>query len=512
MILQNEMTQELRRVYGVVFVGLLALQLITYSYFFTSLIFTNHTFPNSWLFPYPSYKTQGEGRWVADLIIWLQGGSGVQPFQMAIAVALQSLNGILFARFVGLEKRLEVFLAAAFLCLYPAFLDYYSFAMDHITLVIGDTFTLLGICYWKRMGHSARNAAVSGLLFVLALACYQPKIGLIGLLCVTYLALWIATNDKSQVFSLRQLLRETAYVASVFIGACLAYFLSTKLTITYNVGGRAYINSIPEMLASALAAQGEFFRYFTVGTDYLPRLLRVLPALGIALGCLALLQRARRKHWAAVIIVAILLLLIPVTLRASYIVNKNSWENAGRITFANGYALLFFLSCALQAVRMRYLAAGILTTCVYFFLVLGTQESSTAALKTIYDLNMINRIASRIESVVADLYQNRYPLVVVGHYPEFERSRYVRTPNRNNAPHVESFAFEAYRQPEILNYFFGQEILLRPTPVQLEKALSSVEGRRPWPARESVYLVDNVIVVILERYGPGMPTTWTTEQ
>src|SRR5439155_26044881 len=85
----------------------------------------------------PFYKTQGEGRWVADLIIWLQGGSGVQPFQMAIAVALQSLNGILFARFVGLEKRLEVFLAAAFLCLYPAFLDYYSFAMDHITLVIG---------------------------------------------------------------------------------------------------------------------------------------------------------------------------------------------------------------------------------------------------------------------------------------------------------------------------------------------------------------------------------------
>ena len=151
--------------YGAIFVGLLVLQFITYGYFFTTLIFTNHTFPNSWVFLYPSYKTLGEGRWFADIIFWLQGGSGVQPFQMSVAVALQSLNGLLFARFLGLEKRLDVSLAAAFLCLYPAFLDYYSFAMDHISFVIGDTFALIGILCWKNAPHSTKTAAVSGLAF-----------------------------------------------------------------------------------------------------------------------------------------------------------------------------------------------------------------------------------------------------------------------------------------------------------------------------------------------------------
>jgi hypothetical protein len=119
--------------YDVIFAGLLALQFITYGNFFTTLIFTNHTFPDSWVSPIPTYKTYGEGRWFADIIFWLQGASGVQPFQVSVAVALQSLNGLLFARFLGLEKRLEVFLAAAFLCHQPAILDYYCFAMDHIS-------------------------------------------------------------------------------------------------------------------------------------------------------------------------------------------------------------------------------------------------------------------------------------------------------------------------------------------------------------------------------------------
>jgi hypothetical protein len=206
----------------------------------------------------------------------------------------------------------------------------------------------------------------------------------------------------------------------------------------------------------------------------------------------------------------VLLLLIPVALRGSYIINKNSWENAGRMVAVNGYALLFFLSAALQAQRMKKLARGVLIAFLYFFVVVGTQESNAAAMKTIYDLNMINRIAARIESVTADLYQNRYALVVVGHYPEFPRSKYVTTSNRSNQPHARSPAFETYRQVEILNYFLGKDVLEYPTAAQLEGTLASVQGRSPWPAKDAVYLLDHVVVVILERYRPDIPRTWIT--
>lgn len=488
------------------------LQFITYGYFFTTLIFTNHTFPDSWVFPYPSYKTYGEGRWFADIIFWLQGGSGVQPFQMSVAVALQSLNGLLFARFLGLEKRLEVFLAAAFLCLYPAFLDYYCFAMDHINFVICDTFALIGILYWKNAPHSARAAAVGAFFFMLTLAGHQPKIALIGLLCICYLAMSIAGSGDDRLFSWKHTLLETGYIASILIGACLAYFLSAKLAITYQVGERAHFNSLREILGSTFGSYLEVLRYFTVGADYLPRFLRFLPAVGIVLGCLALLHRAYRRQVAAVIVVVVVLLVIPIVLRGSYIINKYSWENVGRMVSANGYALLFFLSLALQVKWMKKLVVGLLVVFLYFFVVVGTQESNAAAIKTIYDLSFINRIVSRIESVAEDLHQKKYALVVAGHYPDFPRSRYVKSSNRSNQPHVRTFAFEVYRQPEILNYFFGRNVLIRPTPAQLEEALASVQGRRPWPAKESVYILDNVIVVVLEEYRADMSRTWSTVQ
>jgi len=353
---------------------------------------------------------------------------------------------------------------------------------------------------------------VSGLLFMLTLAGHQPKIALIGLLCICYLAISIAGSNDDRLFSWKNAMLETGYVASIFIGTCLAYFLSAKLAIMDWGGERAYINSLQEILRSTFGSYLEVLRYFTVGADYLPRFLRFLPALGIAVGCVALLQRAYRRQVMAVIVVALVLLVIPIVLRGSYIINKHSWENWGRMVSANGYALLFFLSLALQVNWMKKLVVGILVAFLYFFVVVGTQESNAAAIKTIYDLNFINRIVSRIESVAEDLPQKKYALVVAGHYPAFPRSRYVKSSNRSNQPHVLTFAFEGYRQPEILNYFFGRNVLTRPTPEQLEAALASVQGRRPWPAKESVYVLDNVIVVVLEEYRANMSRTWSTTE
>src|SRR5262249_35681269 len=157
-------------------------------------------------------RTVRLGRWFNDLVIWLQGGSGVQPFQMAVSVVLQALNGILFARFLGLEKRLDVMLAAASLCLYPALLDTYSFASEPINFAIGDTFALLGILYCANTARSAKNAAVSGILFVLSLASYPPKIALVGLLCICYVALSIAGHERRDAFPMKEVVRRSAYI------------------------------------------------------------------------------------------------------------------------------------------------------------------------------------------------------------------------------------------------------------------------------------------------------------
>ena len=63
-----------------VFAILMLLQIAAYSYFYTSIILTNHTFPEVWLYPFPSWMTLALGRWMEDITLQAQGGSGVQPF------------------------------------------------------------------------------------------------------------------------------------------------------------------------------------------------------------------------------------------------------------------------------------------------------------------------------------------------------------------------------------------------------------------------------------------------
>src|SRR5207245_1095856 len=79
--------------------------------------------------------------------------------------------------------------------------------------------------------------------------------------------------------------------------------------------------------------------------------------------------------------------------------------------------------------------------------------------KTNYELATVNHVASRVEDVVEDLYENQHAVVVIGHIPEFDTSKYLAHPNhRNSAQALNSFAFDVYRQVEILDSTFEKTL------------------------------------------------------
>jgi len=527
----SELTDTLRqkwqaacRQYAGVLAALVAMQIVVYSYFFTTVILTDHTFPNTWVQPYPSHRTQDEGRWFQDLIICFQGGAGVQPFQMFVAVTLQGINGILFARLLGLTKRFEVFLAAAVVCLYPAILDTYSFASDHLTFTLGDTLALAGIFCLATQRPSPKNAFVSGLCFMLSLAAYGPKIAFIALLCLCHLAMSIATdNDASDNDAtgprsgdpstvLLRLLQRSGCVFAVFAAACVCFYASTKLVVTQDAGMRVQLNSAEQMGQAVVQAYRKFLLYCTVDSDYLPVSLRALPAMAVALGAVSLLLNARRKGATAIAILAMLLALVPLVLRASYIINGNTYEDNGRITYVNGYALVFFLAAALHRPMLKWCAMGMLLLLCYVMAVVGTQETNAAAMRTFYETNMVNRIAARIEDQTAGLYEGKRALVVIGALPDFPYQRYVRYRNQRMQPHARFTAFPFFRQVELLNFLFGQDVLQLPTAAQVERATASAKDRKPWPSADSVYVEDDVVVVLLQEYQEGVPRTTSSGQ
>jgi hypothetical protein len=79
------------------------------------------------------------------------------------------------------------FLIAALLCLFPPFLDYYGFAIDHIEFVFGDTLLIFGAYLLKR--GTLLSVFTSSLLYELSLAVYGPKISFVSFTAISSIIL-----------------------------------------------------------------------------------------------------------------------------------------------------------------------------------------------------------------------------------------------------------------------------------------------------------------------------------
>lgn len=505
---------EFVRQYKAIFLMLMLLQIAAYSYFYTSITFNNHTLPNTWLYPYPSNKTNGEGRWLADFIILAQGGSGVQSFQMICATLLQAFNGIMLAILLGINGKRTLFCIAAVLCLYPAFLDYYAFAADHLTFVLGDSLALLGAISFIKKQVLWERIAGAALFWLLAIACYQPKISLVSFLASGTLLLLLVkpTVTMADISPQRQAIKDVLSVGLALLIAVVGYWLTTKLVITKDLGIRTHLNSLGEVKDQILAVYPTIFAHFTQGTNGIPPSLQWLPAVGIMLGITSVLFNASRKNVVVFLLALIIIALMPITLQASYVINKASWQDTGRIVAASGYFFVFFLGYGTRINALKGLSTGIAMVCLYFFMVLATQQSNAATLKTIYEINLINRIAARAEVILGTQLEPSWALVVAGHYPEFELDKYIRHPNGMDNTHFQTIAFEIYRQPEILNFFMGRKIFRQATQDEMAVVLKSMQNKPSWPASESVYRVNNTLVVLLEPYSPNIPVTWTVDK
>ena len=455
---------------------------------------------------YPSQTTWFEGRWFNDIIYQASGIGGVQAFQMAVGAGIQIINGFLFAS-LTVTNRLDIFLIAAFIALYPAVLDYYAFTSDHIFFTFGDTLALLGVLALDRIADRRIGVAVAALCFLLCLATYPPKLALIGVL----LLIWCIQGALAAGNDLRLLLIDRLVpAAAAGLAGLFAYYISSKLVVIAAGQERTHINDVRGVLRQLAIAYPEIFRQFTQAM-YLPRVLIMLPAVGIALGFAALVWQASQRAWGAVLAVVLLAMLFPWASRLSYIVNDQTWVDTGRILMPQAYCFLFFLVSAWAVPRLREISTVLVVVLLYFFVINDSQEANAGAMKTIYDVQKLNRLVARVETVVPDFGTTRLPVVVIGglDFPSRNRSRIKSYDGKPYIWHGASETFAPYRQVDLLNFFLGHDYVKRPSKAQIDAALASVQGHRPWPAPESVYLQDGVLVMLLQPYGPDSPVTWS---
>lgn len=494
--------------------ALIILQIFCYTYFYTNIIFTNHTFPNIWLSQYPSYRTLGEGRWMHDLIILLQGSAGTQSALMIVATIIQAVNGILLANLLSLTKPWKVFLVGALLCTYPAFLDYYVFSSDHISFCIGDSFVILGAFCFLHFKKTALRIVLPTILFVLSIASYQPKIALIGVISIFLIPLaWLKKaeiNGESRVQNI-EIFKDTSFVFLINTLALSLYWLSSKLVIVRTGSQRTYFNTLNEALDVVLKSYSRFFDYFTNGLGGISPTFQSAPIIIIFGGLLVMFLLIYKISPLGSLVFLILITALPVALYSSYVINKNTWSDAGRILFVNGYLLAIMAGILLRVnfKPLLFLSSVLISLIIYFFTILANQQTNAAQLKNIQDLNFMNRLATALEKFTAS--GNR-PLLVVGDPPPFPLQKFVKYPPRLNTAHVFTPTFVDYRQIEMINFMLGRNMFNRPTMAQVVNAIPTLEGKQPWPSPESVFQINDMVVLVLEKYRPGIRMTWASDR
>jgi hypothetical protein len=498
------------RSYIKAFVAIYLLTFATYGYFFTNVGFTNHTFPHVWVQGYPSFMTTYEGRWFADILIYLTGGSGVPTFLIALASGLQILNGFVFVAIFRITNRIVIFLTSLFIALHPAFLDYYSYSISHVSLAMGDSLVIVGVFALDRIRIGWLKVIFSTFCFVLALATYAPKISLI---CVVLIAWCLWLNSETYEGDLTYLMvHKIGLAILVFTAAIAIYYISVLLTLTATGGANQHINSFSEIMPEMVRSYPAVGYDFSAGIDYMPKRLAFFPLVLIVVGVIALLMSRARFGIKLQAISIMLILTFPPALQLVYIINNQSPHYFGRILSSEAYFVGFMFIAANELATLRIIAMPLFVVIIYYFIIVGTQESNAAAVRNIFDIAKVQRIMSRVEDNLPDLYERTHTLVVIGELTLEPEGRLKRFENKLYAAGVTIEPFINYRQTEILNFFAGRKIVVRPTFEQIQAALQKVRGRRSWPAPESVFVQDGTIVILLAPVTESTPVTWSQDK
>ncbi|NOR87915.1 MAG: hypothetical protein GQ527_09920, partial [Bacteroidales bacterium] len=71
-----------------------------------------------------------------------------------------------------------------------------------------------------------------------------------------------------------------------------------------------------------------------------------------------------------------------------------------------------------------------------------------------------------------------------------------------------SICFADYRQTEIVNFLLGENKFTQPSTKDVEIAISEAKDLSSWPSSESVFMIDDIVVVLLQPYEDGISTTF----
>lgn len=492
---------------------------VCYSYLFTEHIFTNHTVPEIYRTIFPSFVTNNYGRWMSDIITTIGGGVGVQPVGMLISTFVIIINAFLITKIFGLNDPKWFVFTGLILTLAPERFDIITFSSVVCVHAFADFFVLIGIYQVVYNRSFLKRIIIPIVMFIFALACTQIKLPFILLMLECSLLLkWIILNEDEKIKN-KKIINDIIVVFVIAILSIGLYYLTFKLIIILITCQRlSYQNNLQEILFQFINSYKDFWEYFTLKSSYLPNFLQALPfvIISIALGCL--ISWLYKREWLMILFSVVIVLSIPIVMNTIYILNTHS-GSGGRFVMHYSY---FLVICILIIVKKTSLLSNqrriwpqriiILFSIIliYFSSIFSLQRTNYFFHKGKQEELLVQRVLSRVELKIPDLYSNTYSLIVIGH-PKIITPGWFFPKNIEKAPfaHFSTNLFEIYRQPEIFNYFLGTQTFHFASKSDFNLVLPLIKSSDVWPSETSIIVQNNIVVIIFEKYHEGIATTWS---
>lgn len=484
------------------------LQFTVYTYFFTKVLYLNHLVPMGFTYylSWPSFMTWHEGRWLEDIVVFVTGIMGNQPFQMFVASALLTATGILFLMLVDNSYRPGHYLYLALFLLFPYFLDYYCHTAAHIVFALGDFLVILGATLLRRLKYSTFSSVLTIALFVMSMALYQGKIGLIA-----FVLLVLAFLDFPTEYSSKFLLR----LFAILLISGIFYGLTAIMCVGLNNGRMNEINSTPEMLHRLFISWKQFYLYPFIGFElndinpfwiresspYFKAAVRGLCALAsLLLLWLGIRNMAQKSGWRAKLLTifpfAAFVVLTPVALYLPRIL-FGPLSSSPRGLGANGFYLLFVFMFFARNILFKASALALLL----IFFIHANQVNTYTALKSDFEYQTAANVALKIGEIVNR--QEKISVVCVGKAPQFAYQ--LSFPELFSAPMP---FFRYWRQTEILRMLFLPYFhIVPPTQEQRAHGLEIAKNFPQYPQKGSIVREGETVYVFFETHGPKLEVT-----
>jgi hypothetical protein len=492
-----------------IFVFVYVLALLSYSYLFAGTVYNNHDLPNSFYSGYPSFTTTSEGRFIGDILYQLQGGSAIPAFDMAIAVAIQILNGFLVATCLGITSYRAKLCMITIITIHPAITDYYSWGGVAINFCIADTFAIIAVIFCSRKGMV--NTLISTLSAVLSVATYQPKVSTIttifSLLLISKIMAYSGkakSAKKVLVLSGKMLLILTSSAATY-----LLFFLGTVPETTRMAASsdRLHFNSFAEFIPQIKKVIEYTSNYFLSSQNFLHPNDYFIPAITVVFFVFVALMtifnhtnmvNEKLKFLALFIVIFCLL---PFSMNIVFLITTKAYATDGRFFGTYAYTLSFFLAYLIDKTdetKLQFVWFSVFAGLAVFFVFDNAQYSYRGYMQNRFEYSFVTRIATRLENIIQPL--KTYKLVFIGDLPwKAIRSKLSRRGNIEHRKVIANYdqpGFIHYRRVEYLNFLMGREVFASPNTEDIARAKKYAMTAEHWPAASAVAVLDDVLVVL----------------